>query len=35
MLSIVHSGALAGIDALPVTVKANTGEHDEPAPVGM
>jgi magnesium chelatase family protein len=33
MLSTVHSGALMGIDALPVTVEVDTGEHGEPAPV--
>ena len=33
MLSKVYSGALMGIDAWPVTVEVDTGEHGEPAPV--
>jgi magnesium chelatase family protein len=33
MLSTVHSGALMGIEAWPVSVEVNTGECGEPAPV--
>ncbi|MEX0329916.1 MAG: YifB family Mg chelatase-like AAA ATPase [Puniceicoccaceae bacterium] len=33
MLSTVHSGALMGIEAWPVTVEVNTGECGEPNPV--
>ena len=33
MLATVHSGALMGIEAWPVTVEVNTGECGEPAPV--
>ncbi len=33
MLASVHSGALMGIDAWPVTVEVDTGECGEPAPV--
>jgi len=33
MLSTVHSGALMGIEAWPVTVEVTTGECGEPNPV--
>ena len=33
MLSTVHSGALMGIEAWPVSVEVNTGERGEPSPV--
>jgi magnesium chelatase family protein len=30
MLAIVHSGAILGIDALPINIEINSGEAGEP-----